>query len=530
MPQLLSRRDETGWLTPAMADILIQRTGPLVPEDALREQIAEIQQRLTDLETPIRIVDIRPSPSHILYVARPEPPRRGTRKPVTPAEIRRNLGKLAEEHPAWTLGFMAPVQNEADTVGILLRTPQHQPIKLRQILLSNTFQHHKSTMAVALGVTLEQQVIIRDLPTLGHLLIVGSQNATRHLMSEIILSLVMLNTPGELRLALLGTGSSAFGELIHTPHALGRLLDLPDMAQRLLDGMVKEVQRRHSWLVESQTDNLEAYNAHLINRGETPLPRILILLSSLSDPAWKAAVEDWSPAVYDLIINGGRVGIHIILTAEQPADVPELMDQVIETRMVMRSVADSAVIEKMKHLHTTALRFIDGFVISRERDAEIFPVELCTVSDEDMRNLVSYWRQLATQRSRDARSRERTGLTDLLPELEGSGLGTTEIPQRATGPLPTRTRAGILARATQALSGEATDDKLLVQSMTLAAYLGWLGIGPLRDIFGLSAGEARAILAALQNQGIIESGDGPIFRFLRLVDNPLDAGASDETP
>ncbi len=530
MPQLLSRRDETGWLTPSMADILIQRTGPLVPEDVLREQIAEIQQRLTDLETPIRITDIRPSPSHILYVARPEAARRGARKPVTPTDIRRNLGKLAEEHPDWTLGFMAPVQDEADTVGILLRTPQHQPIQLRQILLSNTFQHYQSTLAVTLGVTLEQQVIIRDLSGMGHLLIVGSQNASRHLINEILLSLIMLNTPGELRVALLGAGSGAFGELIHTPHALGRLLDTPETAQRLLDGMAKEVQRRHDWLVESQMDNLDSYNAHLVSRGEAPLPHILILLSSLSDPGWQATVEDWSPAVYDLIINGGRVGIHILLTAEQPGDVPELMDQVIETRVVMRSVADPALIETFKHLHTTALRFIDGFVISRGRTTENVPVELCTVSDQDVHNLISYWRQLATQRSRDARSRERSGLTDLLPELEGSGLGTTETPQRATGPLPTRTRAGILARATQALSGEAADDKLLVQSMTLAAYLGWLGIGPLRDIFGLSAGEARTLIVALQNQGIIEDGEGPIYRFLRLVENPLDTSNDGDNP
>jgi hypothetical protein len=520
MPQLLSRRDDAGWLTPAMADILMQHTAPLLPEDALRDQIAEIQQRLADLETPIRIVDIRPSPSHVLYIARPEVPRRGSRKPATPADIRRNLGKLSEEHEDWTLGFMGQVQDDADTVGILLRVPQHQPIRLRQVVLSNSFQHQPSTLAMALGVTLEQQIIVRDIANLGHLMVVGSLTGVRHLLGSALLSLIMLNTPGELRIALLGSSSKPYGQLIHTPHALGRLLDTPDTGQRLLDGMVKEVQRRHQWFAETQIDSLDAYNVALRNRGEAPLPRILILLSSLSDPEWQAASENWAPALYDLLVNGSKVGIYTVITAEQMADIPELLSNVVETWVVMRSAADQSITERVKHLHASALRFVDAFVINKRQTPDVIPIELCTISEQDMQNLITYWRQLATQRAREARPQERTGLTDILPELEGSGLGTSETPQRATGPLPTRTRAGILARATQALSGEA-DEKTVTQAMTLAAYLGWLGIGPLRDIFSLSGAEARTVITTLQNMGVIEDGEGPIYRFQRLIENPL---------
>jgi hypothetical protein len=186
----------------------------------------------------------------------------------------------------------------------------------------------------------------------------------------------------------------------------------------------------------------------------------------------------------------------------------------------MRSVKPQLA-ESLPNLHATALRFIDAFVTSGQPENNIYPVELCTVSDQDMHSLISYWQQLATQRTQEARPRERTGLTDLLPELEGSRLGAVEQPHRATGPLPTRTRAGSVARATQVLSGQS-DEKSIAQATTLAAYLGWLGVGPLRDIFGLPVSEAQAVLAALQNQGIIETGDGPIYRFLRLAENPLE--------
>jgi hypothetical protein len=120
---------------------------------------------------------------------------------------------------------------------------------------------------------------------------------------------------------------------------------------------------------------------------------------------------------------------------------------------------------------------------------------------------------MATQRAQEPKPRERrTGLTDLLPPLEDAS--------RQTAPLPTRTRVGTLARATQALSSNE-EDRILGQAQALAAYLGWIGIGPLRDVLGLPTGEARAILAALQSIGVIETGDGPVLRFVRLAENPL---------
>ncbi len=523
MPQLLSRRDDNGWLTPSMADILVPHTGPLTPEDTLRDQITQIQQRLNDLDTPVRIVDVRPSPSHVLYIARAEQ-RRG-RKPATAAEIRRNLGKLSGEQTDWILGFMNQIADDADSVGILLRTPQHQPIHLRQVLLSNTFQLHQSTLAIPIGITLEQQVIIRDIGSIGHLLIVGPRNSRRHLVSEILLSLLMLNTPAELRLALLGESSKIYSDLMRTPHALGRLLDEPDKGQRLLEGMVKEIERRHNWFAESNVDDLQTYNELRQNRGEQPLPNIMVVLAALSDEGWQANIENLAPALYDLLVNGRRVGVFTLLTTETEESVPELLDNVIDTRVVMRSVKPDLA-ESLPNIHTTALRFIDAFVTSQQTEDDINPIELCTVADGDLQKLISYWQQLATQRTQEARPRERTGLTDLLPDLEGSGLGATGQPRRATGSLPTRTRAGSVARATQVLSGQ-NDERSLAQATTLAAYLGWLGVGPLRDIFGLPTSEAQAIIETMQAQGIIEDGDGPTYRFLRLADNPLDDAEED---
>jgi hypothetical protein len=50
----------------------------------------------------------------------------------------------------------------------------------------------------------------------------------------------------------------------------------------------------------------------------------------------------------------------------------------------------------------------------------------------------------------------------------------------------------------------------------LAAYLGWLSIGPLIDVLEQSPQDARATLKALQEAGLLEAGESPMLRFMRL--------------
>lgn len=521
MPQLLSRRDDNGWLTPAMADILRQATGALPGEDALRAQAAEIQRILLEQETPARVVDVHPTASRILFIARPElVGKRSARRPVTPAEIRRSLSVIAEQHPDWTLGFVQQIPDDDTSVGILLRTEQHQPLKLRQVLISNAYMHSASTLTLVLGVTIEQQVIVRDLAAIGHLLVAGSEAARQHIVRSILVTLALFNTPAELRLSLVGTGSALYSDIAGIPHMLGRAVDDPERGARLLDGMSKEVQRRWQWFQEREVSTLSAYNEQLQRAGQPPLPRILILLDAFGDETWMNGPDRWVEPVYDLLVNGARVGVHVLCAAAQPEHVPEPLAGVLADQIIMRS-ARPDLAANLKNVHSSALRFADAFFIERDRNAAALPVELCTVTPEETQHLVTYWRGVAAQRAREITARERTGLTDLLPELAGSDLA--ERP--AAPPLPTRTRAGTLARATQALA--STDESQVLQrAQALAAYLGWIGPGPLHDILGLSAGEARAVIAALQNLELVEAGDAPALRFIRLAENPLEADAA----
>jgi len=72
MPQLFSRMDDANWLTPSIADILDQGATPPGGDGSIRQFMLQLQEELGTLGTPARIVNVRPTPSYTLYVARPD--------------------------------------------------------------------------------------------------------------------------------------------------------------------------------------------------------------------------------------------------------------------------------------------------------------------------------------------------------------------------------------------------------------------------------------------------------------------------
>jgi hypothetical protein len=515
MPQLFSRMDDANWLTPSIADILDQGATPPGGDGSIRQFMLQLQEELGTLGTPARIVNVRPTPSYTLYVARPDAVGRlGNRRAVPPSEIRRSLGKIAEQHKDWTLGFLPQLQEDQEAVGILLRTQQHQPVSLRRMLVRGAFRDNASPMAVVLGITLEQQLIVGDMAKMGSLLVVGSENAKQHFIRSLLLTLTLLNTPSELRLALVGQSSEAYKPLAEIPHALGRLLLTPADGQRLLDGLIKEVQRRQQWFQENGVESIEVYNASLKEQNKLQLPHILLVIDSLSDPTWQSAHDQWTPSLLELVKSGVNTGIYLVVAINklEDSEIPDSLAKGITTQIVMRSVS-SFLNDRMKNFHGSLLRFVDAFAVDNTEEDEPVPVELCAVTPDEVQRAIAYWRQAAIQRKQETQMAEvsgKTGVTGLLRPVE-----TTETPaELPTPPIPEKPTSDTLVRATQALAG---DEHSFAQAQALAAYLGWLGVGPLHDVLGLSLGEAHIILTRLQAMGVLESSESPTPRFVRLI-------------
>lgn len=566
MPELFSRMDNLNWLTPSIADILDQGSTPPGGDGSIRERMLLIQHELDELDTPARIINVRSTPSYTLYIARPgNIGRMGNRRAVSANEIKQSIKQIAENHKDWLLGFIPQLREDDSSVGILLRTDEHRPLSLRRLMVRSTFRKHPSTLAFVLGVTLDQQLLVNSIDEIGNLLIVGKENAKQHFIRSALLSFIMLNTPSELRVAIAGESSEAYKYLVGAPHALGRILTSPQEGQRLIEGLVKEIQRRRQTFDDTSATDIAHYNTIANQTGKPELPRIILILDSLTDEAWKEEIANWIKPVSELLVRGSKVGIHLLVTVDEEDNL-NLSSEALEaiTVKIVTRASSRDISSQIPNFHTSLLRFIDAFIIGKSDSDEhdITPVELCAISNSEIKNVVEYWRQMSKQRYHDlqtAKASQSTGVTSVLTALPNTDTQKISMP---TPPTPQKPNISTLTRAThmlgtqiaqtvqvkskpQAVEGamieteiidipntsnksiEALDDTLapddngtlLQQSIALSAYLGWISRGALRDIFNISEQEAGDLIIQLQKQLVVEQGEQSVLRFIRIDKN-----------
>lgn len=568
MPELFSRMDDLNWLTPSAADILDQGAPPPGGDGSIRERMLMIQHELDELDTPARIVNVRSTPSYTLYIAK-----LGTigqtnnRRVISPNEIKDSLKTIAENHKDWLLGFIPQLRQDDSAIGILLRTSEHRPISLRRLLVRSQFRKHESTFSFVLGVTLEQQMLIENLANVGHILVVGNDNAKQHFIRSSLLTMVMLNTPSELRVAIAGASSDAYKYLIGAPHALGRVLASPSDGQRLMDGLVKEIQRRKQSISDENATNIEDFNTKTANSNKPRIPRILLILDALTDENWQENKDLWEQSLTTLLTEGANVGIHVIFTVDDETrlSLPQSAINQIKLKVITRA-SSKDISTSIPDFHASLLRFVDAFITyPQSRKSEITPVELCAISNAEIKKVVEYWRQMSKQRFQEIQVAKTGGQTGVTSILNADKVETQEQNIPPAPPTPETPSVATLTRATQKLGAELAtmvveideeetveiaqlvkeeiipqvttevepvvadnpvvenqtevsmvSEKLFWQSIALSAYLGWISRGALCDVLDLTSDEADQLLAKLKAEEFVEDAEYPVLRFTKL--------------
>ncbi|GEM_PF-2165311 len=517
MPRLLSRMDDTGWLTPAIADVLDEL--PSIPHDEQfrRDQALTIQQRLAELGTPVRIVRIGVSPSWTLFVLQPgEERQRGSRQKVSAEGIARRLPHVQRALEAEAVGIVPELRPGSEQIGILVRMPDHHRLRLRELLLSPTFQSMSASTTLALGLGLDQRSVVRDLAALPHLLLVGKTGQIDASVHSLLLTLVLFNTPAEVRFALMRLGAdeqsstSAMETFAQLPHVLGQRLRTPEESLRLLDGMLKECERRKQLFSTYEAVDLAAYNARVRGQAENVLPRIVVVMDNLLAADWLSRRDQWLTTLGALLEEGGAAGIHLLAAADLESEgrLPDALAALFPVRMVA--------------LHAAARRwwpyrvpfprhFADAFVASGNDEAE--PLAFGQVSEREIVRVVDYWVRAAKHRPAMQQSAfdQVEPSAEELPEAPARHI-ESEAPSEPEAE-PALPSPAALRRVAEALTPQ---DVKLARAGALAAYLGWLGVGPLHDVLGMSEEEAAEVLEHLQMVGVLETGSGPTWRFARL--------------
>ncbi len=171
----------------------------------------------------------------------------------------------------------------------------------------------------------------------GHLIVVGAPGAGKGLLARtLVVSLVRAHPPAELHVYLLACEGQALNVLEGLPHVGGLFTSadgerVPRLLRRLLDALDERKQR----CAEAGADSLP--RLHELQPGAPAA--ILVVLYGLAE--FRAAFPDEVLALTRLVREGGPYGIHCLLLASRPADVPAALSAVVARRLALR-LADAA--------------------------------------------------------------------------------------------------------------------------------------------------------------------------------------------
>ncbi len=285
----------------------------------------EIVQTLLHFKIDIDKIKATIGPTVTLYEIVPA-------KGVRISKIRNLEDDIALSLSALGIRIIAPIPGRG-TIGIEVPNKKKQIVGMKEILISEQFKRTKMELPMALGKTIENEVLVADLAKMPHLLIAGATGQGKSVgINSIIISLLYKHHPSTLKLILIDPKKVElfpYGKL--DSHFLGFLPGenesiLTDVGKVVttLNSLTIEMERRYDLLKRAEVRNLKEYNKKFIsrrlnpNKGHEFLPYIVLIIDEFADLIMTAGKEIELP-LGRLAQLSRAVGIHLIIATQRPS-------------------------------------------------------------------------------------------------------------------------------------------------------------------------------------------------------------------
>ncbi len=329
--------------------------------------------------------------------------------------------------------ILAPIPGKS-AIGVEVPNRTRQLVSLRDILESKEAAPTDAThpLEVAMGRDIAGRAVMANLAEMPHILISGATGSGKSsCMNSIITSILMRDTPDEVKMILVDPKRVELGQYDGLPHLLNPVVVDPKKAANALAWAVKEMERRYDMLAENGVRDITGYN-QLVEQGliappppsdrrrmrdvaaralgddhaavddeadldpepEPPetLPFILVIVDELNDLMMVAA-RDVEDSIVRIAQMARAVGIHLVIATQRPSVdvITGVIKANIPSRMAfsVSSLADSRVILDQPG----AERLIGkGDMLLLTASSNI-PRRLQApwVSEEEVRDVVRHW-------------------------------------------------------------------------------------------------------------------------------------------
>lgn len=385
------------WILPPLDEILEVGDEVSYDDEIDRQRARLIEETLASFGAPGKVVEISRGPTITQFGVEPGfiDSRNGSLK-VRVGKIAALADDLALALSAKRIRIQAPVPSKG-YVGIEVPNEAISLVALRDVMESEVFRKMKSPLRFALGQDVAGKPVSADLAVMPHLLVAGATGSGKSVcVNALICCLLLNNTPDDLRILMVDPKRVELAGYNGIPHLLAPVVVELDRVVGSLQWVAREMDQRYHKLAQVGARNIEDYNRRIADRGERKLPRLVVIIDELAD-LMMLAPDETERTITRLAQLARATGIHLVIATQRPSVdvVTGLIKANFPSRVAfaVASGVDSRVILDQPGAERLLGR---GDMLFQAPDAAS-PVRLqgVFVSEGEIQNLVSYWRQLA---------------------------------------------------------------------------------------------------------------------------------------
>lgn len=400
-------------------DMLVKEKSARPDERNINMTAGLIEQTLAEFGIPAKVIDFQIGPTVTQFAVVPgfiEKDKRGVedkvevgegaedeggdkedvkRQKIRVAQIAALRRDLALALSAERLRIQAPVPGRP-YIGIEVPNSSSVVVRLRPILESEEFYKINSPLTIGLGRDVSGQAVVADLSLMPHLLVAGATGSGKSVcIAAITTSLVMNNTPQDLRLVIVDPKMVELVRFNGLPHLLGKVETDIDRILAVLRWTVAEMDRRYILLEESRSRNIDTYNRKARRRRDMqPIPRLVLLIDELAD-LMMTAPDQTEHNLVRLAQMARATGIHLIVATQRPST--DVVTGLIKANFPARisfSVASS--VDSRVILDTVGAEHLlgrgDMLFLPPEASGAI-RAQGVMVSDQEVERVITFWQK-----------------------------------------------------------------------------------------------------------------------------------------